>query len=378
MRKVMILTASIGGGHNQAAKALKDIHRFHGYEVIVVDFLKETGKFIEKTLITGNSILYGKLPYIYKSLYKYSNNEVVNTKISNYAMKIFEKKIYNKIIKENPDLIIGTHPFTVNTICKLKKKRSLNLPFISVITDFKAHSFHVNRYVDAYITASEYTKIDMINRGVKKEKIYPYGIPIKQDFFKQKINRRYNDKKFTVLIMGGSIGSSSIESVLNELVKCKHIFKIIVVCGKNKALMNSIEVNYKDKAYDKEILLYGFTNNIPELMQKSDVLISKPGGLTVAEAIASNLPMIIPHMLPGQEEENAEFLVRSGAAMVMYNIESIKKEIDYLIERPYLLKMMEKNMRQLFTGHSLEKTVEISNRLINRYDAINYSYKKVK
>lgn len=382
MRKIMILTASTGEGHNQAAKSLEAVYKASGYEVIIVDFLKETGKVVEKVVVDGSSFLYSNLPYIYNDLYKYCNNQGFYFKVISYALKIFERKIYKRIIEESPDLIIGTHAFTVNIICNLKKKRYLSIPFISVITDFMAHRLHINSYVDAFITASEFTRLDMIKRGVSREKVFPYGIPIKQDFLEKRFNEKHKGNKvFTILLMSGGIGSGSVESVLSELINCRNPLKIIVVCGRNEELMNSIKSKYSSMVENEEILLYSFTNEIPKLMKEADLLISKPGGLTASEAIASNIPMLIPYMLPGQEEENAAFLVESGAAKVIENISSLKTDIDYLIERPYILKRMKINMNELSTGYSLSNLgniVKLSDRLINDYLGIRIPYNKVK
>lgn len=380
MKKIMILTASTGGGHNQAAQSLGCVYKYHGYEVMIVDFLKETGKVVEKVVVGGYSILYSNLPTIYKGLYKYSNKKWLNSKISDYALKIFERKIYKAIIEQNPDLIIGTHPFIVNTICKLKKRQYLSTPFISVVTDFKAHRFYVNSYVDAYIAASEYTRLDMMGKGICRNKIYPYGIPIRQDFLQNNnINKRkYENNNFTILLMGGSMGYKAIEDVLKQIVSCRNKMKIIVVCGTNKELMKSIKVNYQSKVGNKEILVYGFTQDIPRLMEESHLLISKPGGLTVSEAIAKNLPMLIPYMLPGQEEENAEFLAEAGVARIVENIELIGLQIDKLIDKPYIIKKMKRNMGKLSSGYSLDSILTLSNDLINSYKANPYTLKRVK
>ncbi|SHJ47109.1 MGDG synthase family glycosyltransferase [Paramaledivibacter caminithermalis] len=368
MRKVMILTASTGGGHNQAANSLEAIYKAHGNEVVIVDFLKVTGKAVEKLVIGGYSIICSNMPYIYKGLYKYYNNKELDSGISNYGLKIFEKKIYKKIIKESPVLIVGTHAFIVEIICKLKKKENLSIPFISVITDFKAHRFHMNSCVDAYLTANEYTKLDMIKRGVREEKIYAHGIPIKKEFLKKNNNQEQKaNKAFTILLMGGSNGSKRIETVLKELINCKNAIRVIVVCGINKVLMNSIKSKYPARIGNKEIILYGFTNEIPKLMKESNLIISKPGGLTVSEAIVSNIPMLIPYMIPGQEEENAAFLVESGGAKIINNMNSLKKEVDYLIDRPYVLNTMKLNMQKLSTNYTLDNIVKISDRLINKY-----------
>jgi processive 1,2-diacylglycerol beta-glucosyltransferase len=375
MRKVMILTASTGGGHNQVASSLEAIYKANGNEVIIVDFLKVIGEAFERAVIGGYSIILSNLPYIYKGLYRYYNNKEIDSKMSQYALRIFEKNIYDRIIKENPDLIIGTHAFSVTIICKLKKEKNLSIPFISVITDFKAHKFHVNKYVDAYIVASEYTKLDMMKRGVSKGKIYTHGIPIKQEFLRENNGQKHRENKdFTVLVMAGSNGSKEIEIVLRKLIHCKNTIRIIVVCGTNEVLRKNIESNYGTKIGNKEITIYGFTNRIPKIMNESDLIISKPGGLTVSEAIVSNLPMLIPYMVPGQEEENAVFLVESGCARVIHNMDSLKGIVDYLIERPYILEVMKLNMQKLSRYYSLESIIEISDKLINEYLDINFSY----
>ncbi|MDK2918745.1 MAG: processive 1,2-diacylglycerol beta-glucosyltransferase [Candidatus Petromonas sp.] len=378
MKKVVILTASTGGGHNQAARSLENVFQSHGYEVTIIDFLKVTSKMMDKIFVEGYSILSNNLPRVYKGLYKYSNYKVVNSRITNYMSKIFHKRIFKVINEINPDLIVGTHPFIVNIICKLKEKGKLLVPFISVITDFKAHRIYVNNYVDAYITGSEYTSLSMIKKGINKEKVYTYGIPIRREFLRKSSTKTYrNNEVFTVLLMGGSMGYRAIEDVLRGLVNSKNKIKIIVVCGRNKSLMENIKVNYQNKYKNKEIIVYGFTEDIPKLMESSDLLISKPGGLTVSEAIAKRLPMLIPYMIPGQEEENAEFLAQSGVARIIDDINEIDKEIDGFINNQYVLKRMEKNMEKLSEDYSLDDIVRLGDKLIEKYK-VYYNLKRAR
>lgn len=379
MKKVVILTASTGGGHNQAAKALKSIYESYGYQVTVIDFLKVKSKAMDKLFVEGYEILSTNLPVVYRGIYKYSNNKQVNARISKYITKLFEKRVYKAIKETNPKLIIGTHPFIVNVICKLKEKGKLKIPFISVITDFKAHRIYVNDFVDAYITASEYTSSGIMKEGISKDKIFNYGLPIKKEF----LNGSYESSKkcnkvFTILLMGGSMGVKGIEDVLKGLIRIKNKKKIIVVCGNNKSMMENIKSKYEDKFKCGEITIYGFTEEIPVLMEKADVLISKPGGLTVSEAIAKKLPMIIPYMLPGQEEENAEFLVGAGTAKIVRDINKIDKYIVELLENPMMIKNMKENMERLSKDYSLDSIVELGENLIDSYSKNYYKLKKAK
>lgn len=373
MKKVLIFTASTGGGHNQAAKSLASKFQLYGYDVKVVDILKLTNKITEKFFADGYEILSCNLPIVYRGLYKYSDKQTINIKLSKYIYRIFKRKIYRSTRETNPDLIIGTHPFIVNIISRLKQRKRVFVPFISVVTDFKAHSTYFDKYVDAYITGSDYTNTGMIDKGIPEDRLYCYGIPIRQEFLSNNCNtiERYDD--FTVLLMGGSMGVKSIEKVLRGLVvKCKSKMKIIVVCGNNKSLMNKIESEYHRIPKDKEIIVYGFTNDIPNLMAKSDVLITKPGGLTVSEAIAKKLPIIIPYMLPGQEEDNAQFLSNSGIAMVINEIDEIDNVVDDLVNKPHILEEMKRKMEKIAENYSIDDIVKLGDELIKKYKITNY------
>lgn len=373
MKKVLILTASTGGGHNQAAKSLASKFQLYDYDVKVVDILKLTNRVMERLFADGYEILSCSLPTVYRGLYKYSDKQTVNTRLTKYIYRIFKRKIYKIICEENPDLIVGTHPFMVNVTSNLKQRKRLYIPFISVVTDFKAHCTYFNKYVDAYITGSEYTNLGMINKGIPKDKLHCYGIPIKQEFLLNEDD--YENKSvdgFSVLLMGGSMGIKAIEKVLKGLVNCKNRLKIIVVCGNNKSLMSRIQTEYKD---NRDVVVYGFTNEIPKLMSNSDILISKPGGLTVSEAIAKRLPILIPYMLPGQEEENAEFLRNSGIAMVVDDIDEISNLVDNLINEPGILEDMKLKMEDIAQDYSVDSIVKLGERLIRKYKFV-YSLKK--
>ncbi|SHK40379.1 MGDG synthase family glycosyltransferase [Paramaledivibacter caminithermalis] len=376
MKKVLIFTVSTGGGHNQAAKSLSFKFQSYGYNTIVVDILKLTNKVMEKLFAEGYEILSCNMPKVYRGLYNYSNKQNINGKLTKYIYRIFKRKIYKLICEENPDLIIGTHPFIVNVISNLKQRKRLFIPFISVVTDFKAHSSYFSKYVDAYITGSKYTNIGMINEGIPEERLYSYGIPIRQEFLSNDGSygkRDYNG--FTILLMGGSMGIKSIEDVLEGLVNCYNKLRIVVVCGNNKSLMDKLKSRYKYSPINKDIIIYGFTDNIPKLMDEADILISKPGGLTVSEAIVKRLPILIPYMLPGQEEDNAEFLLNSGIAMMVNDIDRIDNIIDDLVNKPEILEKMKLKMEEIAQHYSVDNIVKLGERLINKYRII-YCLKK--
>ena len=244
----------------------------------------------------------------------------------------------------------------------------MKIPFISVVTDFKAHYTYVHPSVDAYITGSQFTKDSLIKHGIDSSKIFPYGIPIRESFFERNetIPEIKDDEYFNLLLMSGSMGLKNISYVLDELLNNKHKLRITVVCGKNKKLKCSLLKKSQHTYIDKKLHILGFSNDIASFMEYSDLIISKPGGLTVSEAIAKNLPLIIPFAIPGQEMENTEFLTSNGYAYYINNVKEINNLIDMLIDNPKYLIDAKKNLKELASTYTIKAIVDLANNLIEK------------
>lgn len=365
MKKLLIFTASTGEGHNQAATSLKELFENNGYDVVKVDAFRDTSKVMDYIITDGYELLVKRFPKLYRGLYKKSDGKRINSEIVSVIAELMQDKIYDLIQEHEPNLIIATHPFVVNIIGEFKRKGKIFIPFISIVTDYKAHQTYIHENVDAYITGSYYTKMSMMKKGIEKERVFHYGIPIRKEFFSSSTEKKkYRDDIFTVLLMAGSMGFKSMEKTLENIITSKNKVKIIVVCGNNKKLKEKMERKYQEKTENKEIHVYGFTKNIPELMEISDIIITKPGGLTVSEAIVKNIPIIIHHMIPGQEEENADFLVQSGVAFKTEDTKDAADIIDYLIENPEELIKMKEKLEDLSEAYSRNGIVQLADQLI--------------
>lgn len=369
MKKVLILTISTGEGHNQAANSLIEHFSLNGYTCVRHDFLTFSSKLLNKLFVKGYELFATKFPKLYGLFYNLTNSIITN-KILNCIFYFTCKKVLRIIQLEKPDIIIGTHAFTTN-ILNILRKKDCDIPFISIVTDFKAHYTYANPLVDAYITASEFTKNSLITKGIVPNKIYPVGIPVRSNFFERDsdihIIKNYDKDYFSLLLMSGSMGLSNISFVLDELLKNKNKLRITVVCGNNtnlkdKLLQKSLINTFKSK----KLHILGFSDDIASLMQYSDIIISKPGGLTVSEAIVMNLPIIIPFVIPGQEMENTEFLTSEGCAFQLNDIKDINNIIDKIIEDPFILEDMRKQLKLLSSSYSTNKILDTSNFLINK------------
>lgn len=366
MKKVLILTTSTGQGHNQAADSLIEAFEAENFKCIKHDFLEGNNKFLNDLIVQGYEISASKFPKIYGWSYKLTDHKFIY-KFLPLVFKGTDKKLNNIIESSKPDLIIGTHPFTVNIISRLKKK-GMNIPFISVVTDFKAHYTYVHPSVDAYITGSDFTKDSLVKLGIDPSVIFSYGIPIRESFFERdEVIEDIKDKEyFSLLLMSGSMGLKNISYVLDELLNNKHKLRITVVCGKNKKLQQSLLKKAKNNYKDKKLHILGFSNDIASFMEYSDLIISKPGGLTVSESIVKNLPLVIPFAIPGQEMDNTEFLTSNGYSYYIDDIKEINNLIDKLIENPNHLIKMKENLKELSSTYSIKSIIDLSNDLINK------------
>ncbi|MCG8513133.1 MAG: hypothetical protein MI740_03250 [Halanaerobiales bacterium] len=360
MKKVLVFTISTGGGHNQAATVLKKEFAEHGYQVVKLDALRETSGLLNSAIINGYKMLVNNFPGTYGGLYRLTNKEGTNRKVTGLITYLLKDKIAQLIAYHQPVAIITTHPFLVDVIGKLKGKGEVNLPFIVVITDFDVHYTCLNQEVDAYITGSYYTKQSLIANGIPAAQVFHYGIPIKREFFNQTITEQSKrDNSFAVLLMGGSMGMKSINQVLERLLRCQNKLSIMVVCGKNIKLKKRIAAKYREAVNGSVIDLYGYSQKIPELMEQADVIITKPGGLTISEAIAKKLPIIVPFLIPGQEQENLDFLLHHQVAIRARNFKEITTIVDDLIEHPETLQQMRSNLTELARTQSLNKTIKL-------------------
>jgi processive 1,2-diacylglycerol beta-glucosyltransferase len=363
MAKVLILSASTGHGHNQAAKCLKSELEASGYTVSIVEPVKEESKFMEKLVDDGYQLLASRLPKMYGKLYKITYHKYVNKGVVTFLNLTLSTTIFQLIQEHTPDLLIVTHPLFVNVVSLLKADGKIDLPFIAIVTDYMAHLFYVNKYVDAYIVGSRYTKDTLTEKGVSADKIYAYGIPIRKEF--RQPRREHKDNTFTILLMGGGMGVPYMRKCLEKLLINKHNFRLLVVCGNNQKLKTSLENKLAGLTTGgKEIKIYGFTPNIADLMDESDVIVTKPGGLTVTEAINKNIPIIIPFFIPGQEEENTEILVKAGLAVRASDTKELNQLIDRFVENPNLLLDMRQRAEELSRELSPDSIIQLTDRLI--------------
>lgn len=366
VKKGIIFTASTGGGHNQAANSLKEQLKSDGMDAEIIDVFRDNNMMLELFIEDAYSAILNFVPSLYGGLYKISGRPLPNTHLKRLFKRLLRKKMLNYLKIHKPDFMVSTHPLFVHTIAELKSDGYTNVPCISVVTDLGVHPFYRHPLIDAYITSHEHTKKSLINLGISSNRIFVYGIPVKKSFYEPPQSIRCESDVFTVLLMGGSLGSKKLHHALKSLTQSTRKLVIHVVCGHDKTTLNAIKKDFSEVPVSITIHLYGFVNNVGELMDKSDVLISKPGGLTVTEAIHKQIPLVIPFFLRGQEEENTTILENEGLAVYIGDIDTLDQMVEQFITNPATLSQIRSRMQKISISYSLDKIGLLCSRLTSQ------------
>lgn len=264
---------------------------------------------------------------------------------------IYCKSLENHLISEEPDLIITTHWLPNEIITSLKKRRKLRSFLATCITDYYPHAFWRNRGVDLYIAPNEDLIPRLTKLGVALEKAETFGLPIAPEFAychdKVEIRKQLglDANLFTILITSGGFGVGPIEELVAEIETIDVPLQVQVVCGKNTGLREEL-IAYTKKTRHR-FRIYGFVTNMDELMEASDIMISKSGGLTSTEAMAKNLPLIILYPIPGQEFSNSEFLLKHGAGVRARSPKQARLVLEGILAEPGKLALLRKNIGKL-------------------------------
>ena len=374
---ILILSASTGGGHMRASKAIEGYmtQKNKDINVKIVDSLLYISPILNKTVTGGYVYLATKTPKLYGKLYDLTNKD---HKFANFVTRlnnIFANKLLPLIDEFRPDIIITTHPFPTEMVSRLKSKKEINIPLICIMTDYAPHKAWISDKVDAYIVANDDMVTKMIAEGVDSRCIYPYGIPVDEVFFEEKekqlvIEELGLDKNLpTILMMAGSFGVSNVFDVYENIIDIDLDFQIILVTGRNQKLYNHFE-EVIGSSPKKTKLIY-FTDEINKFMQASDIIITKPGGLTVTEALACNIPMAVFNAIPGQEEENAEFLLKHNMAVRISDGNSCRAAIVELLKDSEKLEDMKEACKSFDKNDSTKNIFLLINELMENNNIIN-------
>jgi len=354
-KRVLVLSASVGAGHLRAAQAVELALRQLDptAEVRNIDVLEFTNPAFRRVYGKAYLDLVNKAPHVLGYFYDLMDRPSSSQRKADRLRLAIEKlnmARFLKFLRSEPwDIVVNTHFLPAELIASLREKGQLATPQFTVTTDFETHRLWVNQPCDHYFSATgegaEYLK----HWGVPAGDVTVSGIPIHPVFSQPKDRATclaqhdlIGDRPI-VLQLSGGFGVGPIERIFRGILEIDIPLEVIVVTGRNEAVKAQLEQVVVAPCHRAKIL--GFTDKIDELMAVSDIVISKPGGLTTSEVLASGAAMAVINPIPGQESRNSDYLLEKGAAVKINNVATLAYKLSPLLREPSKLERLKENAR---------------------------------
>jgi UDP-N-acetylglucosamine:LPS N-acetylglucosamine transferase len=365
---ILILTADFGSGHQSVSNAIKsyieDIDS--NIEIKIVDMYKIIRPKLYKYIYRFFSILikYGASIYNY-DYYKKNNNDKFGKLHSCYRSSL--KRLARYLEDVQPSVIISTFPTCSAYVSRYKRDNNVNIPLITCITDMVKGSEWIHEENDMYLVATDSVKSSIVKRGIDAKSIITTGIPIRREFLEDKnlprLRQEYKiaQNDFVVLMMGGGLGLIPKEDSFYKWIASNKAIRLYIITGNNKDLYNKIS---KYNEYSN-ISILKYTNKVADIMAVTDLLITKPGGITLFEAIASELPFIIYKPVLGQELENCNYIEKKQLGYVVHSEEELVDKINLVMNnqdiRDKMIKRIEKEHKNIDMKSLTDNIISVYN-----------------
>jgi len=371
MKKVMIFYGSYGGGHLSDARSIKEYIEvnYKNTEVQLVDCIEYVNKMVNKVTTTAYTELAKKAPWAWGYVYKKAEKGFM-ARVTTDSNKLMAYKL-NRLIQEfNPDYVISTHPFSSQMCAYLKKKNKAHFKLATIMTDYAPHDQWLlyPEEVEYFFVAHNGMRDALINKGISKAKVYATGIPLSNRFLEHYNKKEIlaelglkQGKKRILFFAGGELGlgKNATLEVLKTFAEHFHNIQIIAIAGRNKDMKEKFEEVVENTSREDSIKILEYTNKVPELMSISDLVVTKPGGLTTTESLASGLPIIVINPIPGQEEENATFLEQNDVGIWIRKEDNIKEVLENILGNPEKMLEMKVKARLLAKKNSTQDICRI-------------------
>lgn len=359
MKKFLIFYGSYGGGHLSAAKAIKnyiETHYSDDVKIEMIDCIGYINKYLNKVSTDAYKELAKKMPWMWKQVYERSKNGPLSH-ISNATNKLMSLKLNQLIQEVKPDFIISTHPFSTQMCAYLKSKGKITCKLATIMTDYHIHPqwLVLYGYTDYFFVSNEEMKSDMIKIGINDERIFVTGIPVSekfsQTFDREDICNYFSldkNKKVVLFFAGGEfgLGRDITFMTLKALIRLYPNLQVIAISGKNKKMNAKFNELVTNTNSSDRIKVLEFTDMVPEIMSISIGVITKPGGLTTSECLVSNKPILIINPIPGQEEENAEFLISHNLGLWLKKGDNISRVLKTISRNPDIIDNIKESQKQ--------------------------------
>lgn len=385
MTRILILYASLGAGHFNAAKALSQaFSNFSDVTVWSEDALAYASPIYRNAVTQAYKESSEKMPQLYKAFYEGSNVVDLEKSLdSNKVWAMLERPFFRKLgqlLHEiDPDAVVCVQQIPSRLLQLLSPEDQLIKAQYVVVTDLIAHSTWINYGVDSYFVPNDLSANFLIQRGVDPAILHVTGVPVKLEITQEKSKKEVRSRlglrptpSNVITLFGGGLNPKRVRSMVSELLENPSLGTLIISAGRNDQLLEAI-ADLTDSP-QVELRKVGLINYVDDLIVASDLIITKAGGLITSEILARATPMIIVDPIPGQEEQNADVIAAAGAGVQLRLLEMVAPAVQYLVDHPDRLAEMRRAAVKI--GHP-RAALNIAEQILNDLQARSVSEKLV-
>jgi len=365
--RIAIFSVSAGAGHVRAAEAIEAAAAawFPDVEATHVDVMSLVSRAFRKTYADGYLQVVARGPAVWGYLYTKTDRAAAESRLNRVreAIERLSTRRFEARLRElDPDIVICTHFLPAQLLSRMLRRGTFDRPVWVQVTDFDFHASWIHERMTGYLAADDGIARRMTERGIPPDAIRVTGIPV-MPVFGEALAREACAAELgllharpTVLLLAGSAGVTAISTLVDRLLALDAALQVIAVAGRREALLD--DLRRRAAAADGRLVAVGFTTTIERVMAAADIAVTKPGGLTTSECLATGLPMIVVSPIPGQEERNAEFLLANGAALRADSADALAAHIAALLAEPERLASLAANARRLGRPDAARRVLE--------------------
>lgn len=371
-KRIFILTLGVGTGHVRAAEVLQ--RAFYDcidpVEVRLLDALKVARPWFLGLYVRPYWWMLRRAPGLWRRLFERRQQKLHRATAPQWVFRRGCREVLEQIKAYNPHLVIANEIGALEIAALGKREGWFHAPLLAVQTDFQTEPPWVQAEVDAYCVGSEEARTQLVSWGTSANRILVCGIPVDPVFAcpvdKRELRRALglDAERPAVLVMGGGMGPAPLDAIAASLESCTSSLQVVVVAGRDRVLKRALDELRRKLALDLRV--FGWTDTIPELMAAADLLITKPGGLTTAEALSAGLPMIVTHPIPGPEERHVRYLTQQGVAVEAKTVAEIPQLVARMLGNPENLAEMSRRQKDMSRPDAAHAVVQVGQALLEK------------
>ncbi len=354
MTRVLIAMSDTGGGHRAVSTAIRAaLRRLYGDQVEPI--ISDVFALGRQTIFDRGTRLYSPMlkhaPWLYGLMYHITDRPRVYSTFARQIEVLETPQIQRHLAEMAPDVILSVHPLSNRPLILARAELGLKTPIIAMVTELvTVHRSWVDPEIDLYVTATPETEAAVLGLGADPKRVLQLGLPINERFGKvttstAAIRRRLglDPHAFTVFLMGGGEGAGGLSRIVAAADRARLNAQLIVVCGRNRLLKSRLEA----RTLNLSAAILGFVDNVPELMHASDVVVTKGGPTSIAEAMIAGRPVVLTAVTPGQEEGNDQFVERYGVGFAPHSTAGVIDALRMLSAHPDTRERLRRNCERV-------------------------------